>query len=188
VATVLLAVVAGVAMYVGSYFTETLSQSIGNDLRVRLFQQLQQLSLAYYDTTRLGTILSTLTTDVQTIQNFASVSTLNIFTNTLTVVGMVVVMFLCRWDFTLIALAVTPFLALFVVRANRAIKKAVKEVRVHQSDLLSTLQEGLQAIHVVQAFGREAHQEQRIRSASKEAVSAWLGARRKSSILSPGVG
>ena len=132
----LIAVATGVAMYFGSYFTESLSQSIGNDLRVRLYQQLQRLSLSYYDTNRVGNILSTLTSDVQTIQGFASVSTLNIFTNTLTVVGIVVVMFLCRWDFTLIALAVTPFLAIFVLRVNKAIRNAVKEVRTHQSDHL----------------------------------------------------
>jgi ABC-type multidrug transport system fused ATPase/permease subunit len=188
IATVLIAAISGAAMYVASYFTETLSQSIGNDLRVRLYQQLQQLSLAYYDTTRLGTILSTLTTDVQTIQNFASGSTLNIFTNTLTVIGMVVVMFLCRWDFTLIALAVTPLLAVFVFRVNKAITTAVKEVRTHQSDLLSTLQEGLQSIQVVQAFGREDHQTEQVRKVSGNAVSAWLSARRVSSLLSPAVG
>jgi ABC-type multidrug transport system fused ATPase/permease subunit len=188
IATVLIAVTAGAAMYVANYFTESLSQNIGDDLRLRLYQQLQRLSMAYYDNTRLGAILSTLTSDVQTIQGFASVSTLNIFTNTLTVIGMVVVMFMCRWDFTLIAVAVTPFLALFVVRANKAIRKAVKEVRVHQSDLVATLQEGLQSMQVVQAFGREDHQEQRLRRASNEAVSAWLGARRRSSVLSPVVG
>ena len=111
IATVLIAGVAGAAMYAVSYFTESLSQSIGNDLRVRLYSHLQKLSLAYYDTTRVGTILSTLTSDVQTIQSFASTATLNMFTNTLTVVGMIVVMLLCRWDFTLIALAVTPLLS-----------------------------------------------------------------------------
>jgi ABC-type multidrug transport system fused ATPase/permease subunit len=188
IATVLIAVVTGAAMYVASYFTESLSQGIGNDLRLRLYQQLQQLSLAYYDTTRLGTILSTLTSDVQTIQSFASVSTLNIFTNILTVVGMVVVMFLCRWDFTLIALAVTPLLAIFVLRVNKAIRTAVKEVRTHQSDLLSTLQEGLQSIQVVQAFGRESHQQQQLRKVSMDSVTAWLNARRVSSLLSPVVG
>jgi ABC-type multidrug transport system fused ATPase/permease subunit len=188
IVTVLIAVVAGAAMYVASYFTESLSQNIGNELRVRLYQQLQQLSLAYYDTTRLGTILSTLTSDVQTIQSFASVSTLNIVTNTLTVVAMVVVMFLCRWDFTLIALAVTPLLAVFVLRVNRAISTAVKEVRTHQSDLLATLQEGLQSIQVVQAFGREDHQEQQLRKVSMDTVTAWLSARRVSSMLSPVVG
>jgi subfamily B ATP-binding cassette protein MsbA len=44
--TVLIAVVSGAAMYVGSYLTERLGQSIGNDLRVRLYHHLQELSLA----------------------------------------------------------------------------------------------------------------------------------------------
>jgi ABC-type multidrug transport system fused ATPase/permease subunit len=188
IVTVVIAVMTGAAMYAASYFTENLSQSIGNDLRVRLYHHLQQLSLAYYDTTCVGTLLSTITGDVQTIQSFASTSTLSIFTNALTVVGMIVVMLLCRWDFALIALGVTPLVALFVLRVNRAVRKAVKEVRKHQSDLLATLQEGLQSMQVVQAFGREDHQEQRLRKVSMQAVIAWLSARRVSSILSPVVG
>jgi ABC-type multidrug transport system fused ATPase/permease subunit len=188
VATVLIAAATGIALYVASYFTETLAQGIGNDLRVRLYHHLQQLSLAYYDTTRVGTILSTLTSDVQTIQSFASMSTLNIVTNTLTLAGMIVVMFWLHWDFALIALAVTPLLAIFVLRVNTAIRTAVKQVRTHQSDLLATLQEGLQAIHVVQAFGREDHQEQQLRTISMATVTAWLKARRASSLLSPVVG
>ena len=151
IATVLIAVVTGIAMYVQSYLTESLGQCVGNDLRVRLYHHLQELSLAYYDTTRTGTILSTLTGDVQTIQSFASMSTLNIFTDMLTLVGMIVVMFWLHWDFALIALAVTPLLAIFIARVNKAVRLAVKEVRTRQSDLVSTLQEGLQAIQVVQA-------------------------------------
>ena len=96
-------------------------------------------------------------------------------------------MFLCRWDFTLIALAVTPLLAVFVFRVNKAITSAVKEVRTHQSDLLSTLQEGLQSIQVVQAFGREDHQAEQVRKVSENTVAAWLNARRVSSMLSPAV-
>ncbi|MCV7175300.1 ABC transporter ATP-binding protein [Mycolicibacterium sphagni] len=185
IGTVLIAVTAGAAMYAGNYLTEGLSQRIGNDLRLRLYQQLQRLSLAYYDANRIGAIVSTLTSDVQTIQGFASVSTLNIFTNTLTVFGIVVVMFLCRWDFTLIALTVVPFLAIFVLRVNRAVRGAVKEVRTQQSDLVATLQEGLQMIQVVQAFGREDHQEQQVRNATTRTMTAWLQARRRSSVISP---
>jgi ABC-type multidrug transport system fused ATPase/permease subunit len=186
--TVLLAVATGAAMYVTSYFTETLGQHVGNDLRVRLYHRLQQLSLAYYDTNRVGTILSTLTSDVQTIQSFASASTLNVFTNMLTLVGMVVVMVLCRWDFALVAVAITPLLGVFILRVNRLIRTAVTQVRANQSDLLSTLQEGLQSIHVVQAFGREEHQERRLHEAGVQTAAAWLRARRISSLLSPAVG
>ena len=161
IATVVIAVTAGAAMYVG----QLLHREFESEHRKRPARAALQPSA----TAVVGLLRhrpgghhpqSTLTSDVQTIQSFASTATLNIFTNSLTVVGMVVVMFLCRWDFTLIAMAVTPLLAVFVLRVNKAVRNAVKEVRTHQSDLLAILQEGLQSIQVVQAFGREDHQEQ----------------------------
>ena len=185
IATVAIAVVSGAAFYVASYSTEKLGQSIGNDLRVRLYHHLQELSLAFYDHNRVGTILSTLTTDVQTIQSFLSTSTLNIFTDALTLVAMIVVMFWLRWDFALIALAVTPLLIIFLVRVNKAIKTAVKDVRTRQSDLLSTLQEGLQSIEVVQAYSREDYEDRQVRKVSMDTVTAWLKTRRLSAMLSP---
>jgi ABC-type multidrug transport system fused ATPase/permease subunit len=94
---------------------------------VRLYHHLQELSLAHYDTNRVGAILNTLTGDVQTIQSFASTSTLTIVTDVLSLAGMIVVMFLLRWDFALIALAVTPLLALFALRVNKAVRAAVSE-------------------------------------------------------------
>jgi ABC-type multidrug transport system fused ATPase/permease subunit len=185
IVTVAIALVTGAAFYVASYSTERLGQCIGNDLRVRLYHHLQELSLAYYDITRVGTILSTLTTDVQTIQSFASTSTLNIFTDALTVVAMVVVMFCLRWDFALIALAVTPLLIIFLLRVNKAIRTAVTDVRTRQSDLLATLQEGLQSIEVVQAYSREDYEDRQVRKVSRETVTAWLKTRRLSALLSP---
>ena len=188
IVTVAIALVTGIAFYVATNLTEGLGQCIANDLRVRLYHHLQELSLAYYDNTRVGTLLSTLTGDVQTIQSFASVSTLNMFTDSLTIAAMVTVMFWLRWDFALIALAITPLLAIFVVRVNKAIRTAVKEVRKRQSEMLSTLQEGLQSIEVVQAFSREDQQERQLELASRGTVTAWIKARRLSSLLSPVVG
>ena len=183
--TVAIAAVTGVAMYAGSYLTESLGQSIGNELRVRLYHHLQELSLAYYDTTRVGTLLSTLTGDVQTIQAFASSSTLTILTDMLSLVAMIVVMLWLRWDFALIALAVTPLLAVFVLRVNKAVRTAVKEVRTRQSDLLATLQEGLQSIEVIKAFTREDRQEQQLQQAGLQTATAWLQARKASALLAP---
>ncbi len=187
IATVVIALISGAAFYVASYSTEKLGQSIGNDLRVRLYHHLQELSLAYYDKNRVGTILSTLTTDVQTIQSFLSTSTLNIATDALTLVAMIAVMFILRWDFALIAVAVTPLLILFLVRVNKAIKTAVSEVRTRQSDMLATLQEGLQSIEVVQAYSREDLEERQVRQVSMDTVTAWLRTRRLSAMLSPAV-
>jgi ABC-type multidrug transport system fused ATPase/permease subunit len=186
--TVAIAVLTAIGFYVSSYYTESLGQWIANDLRVRMYHHLQQLSLSYYKSHQIGPIISTMFNDVQTIENFASASTLNMLTDSLTIVGMVVVMLCLRWDFALIAIAVTPLLALFLWRVNRAIRKAAERVRKNQSDMVSLLQQGLQAIDVVQAFERQDFEEQQLGIASRESVAASLEARRASALLTPVVG
>lgn len=188
IATAVIAAVTGLAFYASTYFTESLGQMVANDLRVRLFHRLQLFSLGFYDQNRVGTILSTIMTDVQTIQSFASVSTLNFATDTFTIVGMIVVMFMLRWDFALVALTVTPLLAIFVFRVNKLVKTATREVRKRQANMLATLQQSLEGIEVVQAFDRQDLQEMHLVQASQETVMAWLKARRASSLLSPVVG
>ncbi|MDH6193750.1 ABC-type multidrug transport system fused ATPase/permease subunit [Mycobacterium frederiksbergense] len=183
-----IAVVAAIASYVSNYLTETVGQRIGNDLRTRAYHHLQQLSLNYFDTHRVGPILSTLTDDVDTIQGFASSSTLGIATDLLTIVGMLAMMLWLQWDFTLIALAVAPLLLLFVSRIRKAVKAATHEVRRRESDIVAVAEEGLQSIRVVKAFDREDMQERELALAGQQAVDAALNARRVKSVVSPIVG
>ncbi|WKG06210.1 ABC transporter ATP-binding protein [Mycolicibacterium sp. HK-90] len=185
---VVIAVVAAIASYVANYLTETVGQRIGNDLRTRAYHHLQQLSLNYFDTHRVGPILSTLTDDVDTIQGFASSSTLGIATDLLTIVGMLAMMLWLQWDFTLIALAVAPLLLLFVSRIRKAVKAATHEVRRRESDIVAVAEEGLQSIRVVKAFDREDTQERQLAIAGQQAVDAALNARRVKSVVSPIVG
>lgn len=184
---VAIAVVNAIATYVANYLTETVGQRVGNDLRTRAYHHLQQLSLNYFDTHRVGPILSTLTDDVDTIQEFASASTLGIATDLLTIVGMLSLMLWLQWDFTLIALAIAPLLLLFVSRIRKAVKAATHEVRRRESDIVAVAEEGLQSIRVVKAFDREALQEQQLAAAGQAAVDAALNARRVKSIVSPTV-
>ena len=102
-AFVVIALVGALASYIDNYYTESVGQWVAHDLRMRTYQHLQRLSLSYYNTHQTGTLLSTITTDIQTIQNFASSSTLNILIDLLTIVSMLGLMFWLNWDFTLIA-------------------------------------------------------------------------------------
>ncbi|MGV0812544.1 ABC transporter ATP-binding protein [Mycolicibacterium boenickei] len=182
---ILIAVVAAIATYIANYLTETVGQRIGNDLRTRAYHHLQQLSLNYFDTHRVGPILSTLTDDVDTIQDFASASTLGIATDLLTIVGMLILMLWLQWDFTLVALAVAPLLLLFVSRIRKAVKAATHEVRKRESDIVAVAEEGLQSIRVVKAFDREELQERQLALVGQQAVDAALNARRVKSVVSP---
>ncbi len=109
--------------------TTSIGQWVANDLRLRIYEHLHRLSLAYYDTAKTGTLMSTITSDVATVQSFASSSTLSIVVDIVTIVFMLGLMFWLDWDFTLIAIAVMPFLLLFVFRFKKAVKDVTREVR-----------------------------------------------------------
>jgi ABC-type multidrug transport system fused ATPase/permease subunit len=184
-ATILIAAIGAVASYVDNYFTESAGQYVAHDLRMRVFHHLQRLSLGYYSTHSTGNLLSTITTDIQTIQGFASSSTLDIFVDLLTIVSMLVLMFWLNWDFTLIALAVTPFLLFFVSRFKRAVKKATHAVRKEQAEIVAVVQQGLEAMQVIKAFSGEKLEEEHLSAVSQATVNAALAARRVKSLLSP---
>jgi ABC-type multidrug transport system fused ATPase/permease subunit len=120
---------------------------------MRTYHHLQRLSLSYYDTHATGSILSTITTDIQTVQSFASSSTLDILVDLVTIVGMLGLMFWLNWDFTLIAIGVTPIPLIFVFRFKKTVKKATHEVRKQQSEIVSVIQQDLGSMQVIQAFG-----------------------------------
>jgi subfamily B ATP-binding cassette protein MsbA len=187
IATVLIAVLGAIASYIDNYYTESVGQWVAHDLRMRVYDHLQHLSLGFYDSHQTGALLSTITDDIKTIQNFASAATLGIFTDLLTIVGMFGVMLWLEFDFALIAVALTPFLLLFVARLNRAVKRATHEVRHHQSDIVAVVEQGLQSIRVVTAFGRQDLEESHLKDVSQATVDAALKARRVKSLLSPAV-
>jgi subfamily B ATP-binding cassette protein MsbA len=184
-AFVAIAVAGSLASYIDNYYTESVGQWVAHDLRMRTYHHLQRLSLGYYNTHQTGAILSTITADIQTIQGFASSSTLNILVDMLTIVCMLGLMFWLNWDFTLIAVAVTPFLLLFVSRFKKAVKKATHEVRKEQSEIVAVVQQGLESIQAVKAFGQEKTEEDLLAEVSHATVGAALKARSVKSLLSP---
>jgi len=187
IAVVLIAALGAIASYTANYYTASLGQWVANDLRLRTYHRLQQLSLNYYNTHDMGTLLSTITEDVQTIQTFASSSTLGIVVDLLTIMGILVVMFWLNWDFTLIAVSITPFLLLLIWRFKKAVKKATKEVRKQQSNIVAVVQQGLESMKVVTAFGRQDLEQEELSEVSKATVAAALKARRLKALLSPTV-
>ena len=79
---------------------------------------------------------------MSTVQDFASSATLSIVVDMMTIVGMLGIMFWLNWDFALIAVGVTPFLLLFVMRFKKAVKNATRDVRKRQSEIVAVAAAG----------------------------------------------
>src|SRR5215475_3346517 len=185
VATLAIAVIGAIASYIDNYFTTSAGQWVANDLRLRIYEHLHRLSLRYYDHAKIGALISTITSDVATIQDFASSSTLEIVIDLLTIVFMVGLMFWLEWDFTLIAVAFIPVLLLFIFHLKKAVKEATRAVRLRQSEVLSIVQRGLGSIRVTKAFGRQDLEVAHLEAASHATVAAALRARSIKSLMSP---
>jgi subfamily B ATP-binding cassette protein MsbA len=174
-----------IAGFIENYYTESVSQYVANDLRLRLYHHLQHLSLKYYDSHLIGNMVSTIISDVSTIQSFTSSALLSILIDVLTIFGMLGVMLYLDFDFALIVVIISPILLFFISYFKKSVKKATREVRKRQSEILGVIQQGLQSTRSVQAFGRQDQEDDRLREVSIATVMASLKARRIKSMLSP---
>jgi len=184
-AIIAIAVVGGIASYIEKYLTTTVSQWVAHDLRLTLYNRIQRLSLAEHSRSRAGDLVMRVTKDVDAVQDFIDTALLGLVINVLTLVGMVGVMFLYNWRFTLIGLSVAPVLFLFVYFYSRRVKAASRVVKKKESQLLSNVAEKLTSIQVVQAFAREDYEDRSFSFDSRDSVRAGLLARSVKAKLSP---
>src|SRR5437868_4255830 len=182
---IIIAVIGAVSAYGEKYLTTSVGQWVMHDLRRILYHHIQRLSLAFHDHKSTGDLISTVTTDIEAIQDFISQALLGIVVSVLTLVGMLAVMFYLDWRFTLIALSVTPILFVVVYTYTHRIKRASRALRKKEGEVVSVVQEVLSSIRVVKAFARERYEQERLEQQSLESVEAALAARSLKAKLAP---
>ena len=185
VAVAVIAVVGALSSLLEKYLTTSVGQWVMHDLRRVLYHHIHRLSLAEHDEKRTGDLISRVTSDIDAIQSFITTALLGMVTSVLTLLGIVAVMFYLNWRFTLISLSIAPALFLVVYFFTRRIKKASRDVRRKESELVSIVEEVFSSIRVVKAFAREDYEERRFEQLSLENVETALLARSIKMKLSP---
>ncbi|MGH9521008.1 MAG: ABC transporter ATP-binding protein [Terriglobales bacterium] len=185
VAVLAIAAVDAISSYGEKYLTTSIGQWITYDLRRAIYSHVQRLSLAFHDEKRTGDLITRVTDDVDAIQSFITQGLLGLFVNLLTLVGIVGVMFYLNWRFTLVALSVAPPLFFIVFTYTRRIKKATREVRKKEGEIISVVEEVLSSIRVVKAFAREDYEIRRLEEQGLEQVEIALRARALKAKLTP---
>ena len=184
-AVAVIAVAGAASSYLNTYLTANVGQWVMHDLRRTLYHHIHRLSLAEHDEKRTGDLIGRVTSDIDSIQDFVTSALLGIVTNVLTLVGIIGVMLYLNWRFTLISLSIAPVLFLVVYVFTRRIKKASRDVRKKESELVSMVQEVFSSIRVVKAFAREDYEERRFERQSLDNVETALLARSIKMKLSP---
>jgi ATP-binding cassette subfamily B protein len=141
--------------YVETYMTGWVGERILADLRVRLFEHLQRLSLGFYERNRAGVLISRLTNDIEAIDQLVTDGVTSLVQNSLTLIGTAIILFILDWRLALATCAVIPLMSLATAVFRKRSARAYAAVRERLGLLTATLAEDISGMRVVQSFTRE---------------------------------
>jgi ATP-binding cassette subfamily B protein len=151
-------ILAGLVGVLQNYLSARVSQGIAFDLRNRLYEHLQRLSLHFYTTTRAGEIVSRLNNDVGAVQGAATGTFIAITSNLLTVVATLAMIFAMNWRLALLSVTIVPALYLPTRLVGRVRHRLSRETQEAQADMVAFMQERLNigGMLLAQLFGQTA--------------------------------
>jgi ABC-type multidrug transport system fused ATPase/permease subunit len=125
------------------------------DLRVRIYDHLQRLSLTFFERTSTGELMSRVSNDVNALEQFITHGVVLTGVDALRLAGAAVILMVMDWRLALVALLPVPVIAVGMRRFNRSVRPVYRLVRDRMGDLNSRLQDDLTGMRVIQAFGQE---------------------------------
>jgi ATP-binding cassette subfamily B protein len=143
-------------------------------LRTDLYAYLQSLSLKYHDARRSADSSFRVAYDSQAIQTIYNKGFTNIFSSVMTLIGMFVVMLKLDWQLTLLSLGIIPLIVGAIYFFAHRIRTESTSIQERDSAVLVQAQEGLSAIRMVHAFGREDFEVSQFRQRAHESLQANL--------------
>lgn len=156
---IVLYIVAAVASYFFYRFAIANLAVVGEgflrDLRVRVFARLLDHSMPFYDRHKAGVLVSRMTSDIDSLQDLVQMGLLMFVSAGLLLVSSAVTLGFLSWQLLLLCLVTLPPVALASVKFHRDSNRAYLAVRDSVGTTLSSLQEGISGVRIVQAFARE---------------------------------
>jgi ATP-binding cassette subfamily B protein len=137
-------------------------------LRIRVFDQVQRQSLAFFDRNKSGVLVSRMTADIETMAELVQWGLLQFIAATLLVGFAVILLFLLSWQLALAGFLVMPVIIIASRKFQRDSNAAYLEVRERIGQNLSSLQEGIAGVRVIQAYAREPEQTRRFKESNRE--------------------
>ena len=157
-----------------NYLTVSIGQRMVNELRARMFDHLQRLSLSFHRRREVGDLMVRITYDTYSIQTIAMNGFFPLLSSIVLLGGMFAVMIRMDATLTLVALAIIPLLILLIMSISGRIDAIAGGARIKESRLFTVAHSALAAIHVVQAFTREGESYREFVESSSESLDATL--------------
>lgn len=175
----------GVFSFGQIYFVSHVNQNIIRDLRVQVFEHLQNLSLDYYSKTRTGDIITIIMNDINVMQNVVVSSFTSIIPNIMTILGVGGYLFYLNWRLALVSVFMLPVITLISSRFGQQIEEIATKTQEKMSDLASVIHEVVTGAKVVKSFTMEKEEIKRFSNVTDFARQIALKATAINAIQTP---
>jgi len=136
------------------------------DLRDRLYEKLNVLSMSFYDQNRAGNLSSILINDVTSVKSSISKSFTKLIVEPINILVMVSLLFVISWRLSLVAIIVIPVSAFFIVKIGQSIRRKSRRINVQIAEVMTILHEMLNNVRIVKAFATEDYENERFQKSN----------------------
>jgi ATP-binding cassette, subfamily B, bacterial len=149
-------IVTGAIGVLQTYVTNRVGQRVMEELRNRLYEHLQGMSLRFFTGTRTGEIQSRLTNDVGGIQSVVTDTATSLLSNIVTLLSTLIAMLILSWQLTVLSLAITPLFVFYTYRAGRVRRQITMQAQESKAEISAITEETLSVSGMLLAkvFGR----------------------------------
>ena len=161
-------VVLWAATYAQTYLVGWVGQRALQDLRQRIYTHLQGMSIGFFTRNKPGVLISRLTNDVQALDSLVTDGVVTLFSSTLTLLGVIVILLALDVPLALVTFLTFPLLAIGSVIFRIVSAGAYRLTREKIANITAYLQETLSGVRVVRSFGREDRHLERMSELNEE--------------------
>ncbi len=170
---------------ISSWVMARISQDALRRLRRDLFEHLQKLSIAFFDTHTAGELMSRLTNDIEAINQAVSQNVVSLVASVLSLVGIVIAMFVLNPWLALSALLVLPIMFWFTQFVARYTRRGFRDLQRELGEINSVMEESISGQRVVKAFRRSDIAIERFRTSNQKVYKAGVYANTYALMLMP---
>lgn len=178
---ILYVIMVKIRIYVMSYISNKIILSIREDV----YEHIQSLSFTFFDSRPSGKILARIIGDVNSLKDVLSKAVTNIIPNTLTIIGVLVIMFVKDWRLALAALCTLPFMAVGIFLVEKTNHVRWQLVRKKASNVNAYVHEDVAGIRVVQSLDAEEETRNQFNELAQEQCSSFIHACRAADLFFP---
>lgn len=160
------ALVRGLGFYVSRYLVEWVGHRVVMDLRIAIFDRLQDLSLSFFTQSRTGELISRTSNDTSLVERAVSTVLADLLQQPFVLVGAAGYLIWLDWRLAVASLVVFPVCLIPIAIFGRRVRRYAREGQERLADLVSLLQETISGVRVVKAFGMEDYERGRFNESS----------------------